>query len=204
METPPQSTTPAHGRITSTTTALLHDLRAPLHAVIGRLDLAADSHDSTSNDTADITRHLAAARVAADHLRRVIDGVTNDEPASLGTVLADAIAICMTIHPDVHITAPSPIPTGQFPDRVGAVRLVLNLLTNCAQHGVSPIDVTVASGDITFIDIDDAGDGVHPSQAGVGLTIAAALAHDLNVTLAPSPRGGWRLGPISPSLPHHA
>lgn len=172
--------------------------------MIGRLDLAADSYDSDNNDTAEITRHLAAARVAADHLSRVIDSVTNDEPASLGTVLADAIAICMTIHPDVHINAPSPIPTGQFPDRMSAVRLVLNLLTNSARHGVSPIDVTVASGDITVVDIDDAGDGVDPSPAGVGLTIAAALAHDLGLTLTSSPRGGWRLGPLSPSPPHHA
>ena len=188
------STTQGEQSIATNVTALLHDLRSPLHAVIGQLDLATDN-----KDVAIVERHLAAARMAADHLRRVIDHLTDTEPAPLDSVLTDATAMCRALYPHMEINLPSPIPVAYFLERVGAVRLILNLLTNCARHGTGPIDISVVGDDAMFIDIDDAGDGVHPSQSSIGLASAAALTQSLGLTLTPSPRGGWRLGHISPS-----
>lgn len=173
----------------TTASALLHDLRGPLHAVIGRLDLAVDGLDPTDVDTA---RHLAAARTAATHMAELISGHDGAEPASLTTIIADAVTIVEALHPDVVITEvgkPAEIVLG---DHLAAVRIFVNLMTNSSRHGSRILTITHVI-DPPAIDIDDTGPGAHTADIGDGLTLTLSIAADLGLTACPSPALGWRL-----------
>lgn len=182
---PPQHPTSAG----TTTSALLHDLRGPLHAVIGRLDLAAGGLDPTDVDTA---RHIAAARTAATHMAELISDHHGAEPASLATIIADAVTIVEALHPDVVITEIGEAAEIVLGDHLAAVRTFVNLMTNSARHGSRTLTITHVI-DPPAIDIDDTGPGAHTADIGDGLTLTLSIAADLGLTACPSPARGWRL-----------
>lgn len=182
---PPQHPTSAG----TTTAALLHDLRSPLHAVIARLDLAVGGLDPADTDTA---RHLAAARTAATHMAQLISNHDGAEPASLATIIANAIAIVDALHPDVVITEVGEPADIVLSDHLAAVRILVNLLTNSARHGSRAITITHMT-DPLAIDIDDTGPGAHTAHIGDGLTLTLSIAADLGLAARPSPARGWRL-----------
>ena len=173
----------------TTTSALLHDLRGPLHAVIGRLDLAAQGLDSTDVDTA---RHLTAARTAATHMAELISGHDGTEPANLTMIIADTVNIVEALHPDVVITEVGEPSDIILSDHLAAVRILVNLMTNSARHGSRTLTITHVI-DPPAIDINDAGPGAHTADIGDGLTLTLSIAADLGLTACPSPARGWRL-----------
>lgn len=182
---PPQHPTSAG----ATTSALLHDLRGPLHAVIGRLDLAMGGLSATDVDTA---RHIAAARTAATHMAELVSGHHGAEPASVAAIIADAVTIVDALHPDVVITEIGEAAEIVFGDHLAAVRMLVNLMTNSARHGSRTLTITHVI-DPPAIDIDDTGPGAHTADIGDGLTLTLSIAADLGLTARPSPAQGWRL-----------
>lgn len=145
--------------------------------------------DATDADTA---RHLAAARTAATHMAELVSGHHGAEPASLATIIADAVTIVDALHPDVVITEIGEAAEIVLGDHLAAVRTFVNLMTNSARHGSRILTITHVI-DPPAIDIDDTGPGAHTADIGDGLTLTLSIAADLGLTARPSPAQGWRL-----------
>lgn len=189
-----------------------HDLRNPLNAAKGNVDLAREALSETETtarerlDTAD--RSLArVAELVEDLAGALRAGTVEVDPESVdlgslarevwATLDADEATLDATDAPTVHA------------DRLAVKRLLENLLRNAVEHG--PPDVRVAVRPLSGgFCVDDDGPGVPSAEResvfAPGYTTAAdgsgfglmsvhqiALAHDWDVTPRESPSGGARV-----------
>lgn len=200
-----------------------HELRTPLMALQGELELAA-------NGTQAIDQHLFA-RVDAlcGRLGERIDDLVLLSTLDEGRPVASRpVALAALAREEAATAAPGADVSGErievSCDRVLVARAVRNLLGNARRHCVDRVAVTVeVVGSRVWLHVDDDGPGIDPAQheevfrrfsrldearssdgggAGLGLAIVASVAeaHQGGVAAGRSPLGGARL---SLWLPRH-
>jgi signal transduction histidine kinase len=186
-----------------------HDLRSPLAALRGRLDLAEETGDA---------EQFAACRRVVDRMERLTDDLlalaragdlaAERETVDLGTVAERAWATVEADDATLRVA-----PDRSLVAEPGALeRLLANLFANSVEHG-SPdhraVTVTVRATDDGFVVADD-GSGVPPDErdrvlesgyttdpdgTGLGLAIVREVveSHGWTVALAGSVDGGLRV-----------
>lgn len=158
-------------RVGEQTATITHDLRNPLGAVIGGLELLEELHDDPDADPEEIRQATTATRSALDHVmvlvRRVTRQARQDEDDAkrtlpLSRVVEDALALAR--HRVQHIPLTIEVP----PDLVltgrhtGLVQLLMNLVVNAAialERVPTPwIRIRAATvGDVVRVTVTDAG-----------------------------------------------
>lgn len=185
-------------------TNISHDLRTPLTAICGYLELM--EQEELSEDAA---RYLGYIRDRAQALTQLTEelfrysvvlstqGSLNPEPVSLNAALEEALAgyyAALTqrgIAPDIRIPEE---PVVRQLDRTALARVLGNLLSNALKYSGGDLAVTLSnSGDITFTNAAPDLDGVQvgrlfhrfftvesaQNSTGLGLSIAKALTEEM-------------------------
>lgn len=156
---------------------LAHDVRSPLTAVQGALELldedAALPPERRARLTAAALRQVARiARLASGLLDvgRVEDGVLKLDlrPVPVRDAAADAVGL--TPQADAVIDVPPELTVTADPDRLE--QMLVNLIGNAVRHGAAPICVSAAAvdGPATAITVRDHGPGVPPAAVGALFT----------------------------------
>jgi two-component system OmpR family sensor kinase len=159
---------------------IAHDLRAPLHALLGFIDLAAA--DTSEPEVARLLHHARHAGSELQHLVAELSGQP-DEPTAvdLHELVNGIVAMLRPVSGDHELMI-----TGE-PGSVVTVppravrRIVTNLITNALRHTPPRSKVTIAiHHDKPSITIDDDGDGpdaiaVGSSSGRLGLVIVREL-----------------------------
>ncbi len=188
---------------------IAHDLRAPLHALSGFLDLAIDD-----NTDPDIEGLLHAARRAATELDAQIatlDGAGDPETLTDLTDLAESIIELVrplaNDHPIVLLGGPGPV----VRTRIRALRrIVINLMTNALRHSAAGTTVTITvANDPPRISINDDGPGPAAILEGgtdgnrLGLIIVRELLERLegHLTVEAGEAKGSRVTVVLPAAP---
>ncbi len=193
-----------------------HELRTPLMALQGELELVAD-HGAAPDD-----EFVGRLRALAGRLGERIDDLvllsTLDEgrPAQVA-----AVALREVVAGEADLLAPPPVVAGDEGvtemDAALVARAVRNLLANARRHAAGTVTATVEEGDArVWLHVDDDGPGIPEADrpdvfrrfsrldearstdrggAGLGLAIVASVAeaHAGGVEVTESPLGGARL-----------
>jgi signal transduction histidine kinase len=196
-----------------------HELRTPVTALLGELDVCL----RRPRDADAYRAALTSARDEVDRLRRVVEALTALARLDAGeadahrqlTRAADLAHGVAAAWPHVAVTVRA---DPELDVHVDLVRLALsNLLRNAARHAPdAAVGLTVdRDGDLAVFTVDDAGPGLpdgdpealfdrftrgarsrvrDPDGLGLGLPIARQIArrHGGDCTLGPSPLGGAR------------
>jgi PAS domain S-box-containing protein len=185
-----------------------HDLRNPLSAAAGRLELAIERH----GDDEDLVAVREALEDANDRIDEMLEiarlgsAVSEPEPVGLADAaeaawrLVDEEAASLDVVGDVEVRG----------DRDRIERLLENLFRNAIEHGGADVSVRVgARPDGPGFFVEDDGPGIPESEretvfesgyttsdsgSGFGLAIVeeVATAHEWDVRLADSAAGGAR------------
>ena len=197
---------------------IVHDLRSPLHAVLGFIDLAREDNDDPA-----VAAHLERAAGSAQHLASLIGELSRlapDErrPTATGCqtveILDTVIAELRVFHGHGHQVSveigDGSGSDGSRDDRSGTVladphllrRVLTNLIGNALRHTPTGTTVTVVVGPATRTDggcrrtirIDDDGPGIGRNGPGLGLVLVGELVARMTgtFTIGDRPGGGTR------------
>lgn len=186
-------------------TNISHDLRTPLTAIYGYLDLLEQEKKSEKTE-----RYLCVIRDRVDLLTQLTEELFrysailsteskgNHEPVVINSILEESIASFYTalsewkIIPAIHIPEEKVIRTL---DRFALVRVFSNLLNNAIKYSDGDLDITLSkTGTITFTNMASGLDEVQVGKlfdrfytvetarksTGLGLTIAKTLMEQMN------------------------
>jgi signal transduction histidine kinase len=207
-------------QIRSVTDAVAHDLRSPVTAVRGNLELAL-----TGTGDGDLRGSVARALDDLDRLQRILDTSLdvaeaeagalrlNRQTVDIGTVLVEMEEIYRPVAEErglgLEVTAGEPVAVSIDVDLVR--RAIANLLDNAMEHlprGRRVVMSAVASGEGATLAVADDGPGFPPDIAqraferfvkghqsrgyGLGLALvrAAARAHGGEARILENPGGG--------------
>jgi PAS domain S-box-containing protein len=198
-------------RLEQFASAVSHDLRNPLNLADGRLALALDAVDESS----EAAEHLEEVDWALDRIDRLIDEVLTlardgQEPDDTGQVaLGDAVehAWSTTAEGEAELVVTADLGTVEA-ERDRLVRLLENLFRNAVEHAGADPRVSIGPTESGFYVADD-GPGIPPDErgrvfdsgyttardgTGFGLAIVRELAgaHGWTVRLEESEAGGAR------------
>lgn len=190
-------------------TNISHDLRTPLTAICGYLDLLEQEEKSTT-----IERYLEIIRNRADLLTELIEelfrySVINSgerlvvrEPIAINGILEESIAAFYTtlnkrgIVPNIKITQAKIV---RSLDRSSLIRVFSNLLNNAIKYSDGDLDITLTdSGEVIFantasrlneVQVGKLFDRFYTVEAarkstGLGLAIARTLIEQMNGTIS--------------------
>lgn len=190
-------------------TNISHDLRTPLTAICGYLDLLDQKEESEA-----VKEYLAIIRNRTEILAQLTEElfhysviVSNEgdmvkEPVTIGSILEESIAAFYTA-----LTERGIIPNIQMPvnkvirmlDRSALTRVFSNLLNNAIKYSDGDLDIILSeAGEITFINtasslnevqIGKLFDRFYTVEAarkstGLGLSIARTLVEQMNGTIS--------------------
>jgi len=192
-----------------------HELRTPLMALQGELELVASNAQPV--DDALLERLDSLCGRLGERIDDLVLLSTLDEARPIALAPIDLLAL---VREEAAVVAPTAEVNGTSVevslDRALVARAIRNLLANARRHAVDRVAVTVAEADgQVWLHVDDDGPGADPSQrdeifrrftrldeartadrggAGLGLAIVASVAeaHGGGVDLAVSPFGGAR------------
>jgi signal transduction histidine kinase len=193
-----------------------HELRTPLMALQGELELVAAK--ASPVDAALLERLDALCHRLGDRIDDLVLLSTLDEARPLVLAPTDLLTI---VRDEAAVAAPEATVSGDTSDvafdRSLVARAVRNLLVNARRHATAHVAATVeVVGDRVWLHVDDDGPGADPALgdeifrrftrldeargadrggSGLGLAIVAsvAAAHGGGVDLARSPQGGARI-----------
>jgi signal transduction histidine kinase len=201
-----------------------HELRTPLMALQGELELVRDHGAAVDGEL--LTRLDALGRRLGDRIDDLVLLSTLDEARPLALAPTDLLDV---VRDEAASVVPPATVVGDsvtvVVDRVLVARAVRNLLANARRHARADVAVTVTSdGTRVWVHVDDDGPGVDPAVradmfrrfarldearsvdrggAGLGLAIVASVAeaHDGGAEASDSPLGGARLSMWLPREP---
>lgn len=193
-----------------------HELRTPLMALQGELELVATKASPVDDEL--LERLDALCHRLGDRIDDLVLLSTLDEARPLALAPADLLTI---VRDEAAVVAPEAVVGGTAAtlsvDRELVARAARNLLANARRHATATVEATVEVADgRVWLHVDDDGPGADPALrteifrrftrldeartadrggAGLGLAIVAsvAAAHGGGVDLARSPLGGARL-----------
>ncbi len=190
-------------------TNISHDLRTPLTAICGYLDLLEQEDQSEA-----VKRYLEIIRNRTEILAQLTEelfrysvivsseGNAVKEPVAIGSILEESIAAFYTalnergIVPDIQMPQSKVIRTL---DRSALARVFSNLLNNAIKYSDGDLDITLSeTGEITFtntasglneVQIGKLFDRFYTVEAarkstGLGLAIARTLIEQMNGTIS--------------------
>ncbi len=190
-------------------TNISHDLRTPLTAICGYLDLLEQEEKSTT-----IERYLEIIRNRADLLTELIEELFRysviisgerlvvREPIAINGILEESIAAFYTtlnkrgIVPNIKITQAKIV---RSLDRSSLIRVFSNLLNNAIKYSDGDLDITLTdSGEVIFantasrlneVQVGKLFDRFYTVEAarkstGLGLAIARTLIEQMNGTIS--------------------
>ena len=190
-------------------TNISHDLRTPLTAICGYLDLLEQEEKSTT-----IERYIEIIRNRADLLTELIEELFRysviisgerlvvREPIAINGILEESIAAFYTtlnkrgIVPNIKITQAKIV---RSLDRSSLIRVFSNLLNNAIKYSDGDLDITLTdSGEVIFantasrlneVQVGKLFDRFYTVEAarkstGVGLAIARTLIEQMNGTIS--------------------
>ncbi len=190
-------------------TNISHDLRTPLTAICGYLDLLEQEEKSTT-----IERYLEIIRNRADLLTKLIEELFRysviisgerlvvREPIAINGILEESIAAFYTtlnkrgIVPNIKITQAKIV---RSLDRSSLIRVFSNLLNNAIKYSDGDLDITLTdSGEVIFantasrlneVQVGKLFDRFYTVEAarkstGLGLAIARTLIEQMNGTIS--------------------
>lgn len=190
-------------------TNIAHDLRTPLTAICGYLDLLEQEEKSEA-----VTRYMKIIRNRAEMLTQlteelfcysVIISSKNDtvrEPVVINGILEESIAAFYTALSERNITPNIRMPQDKIIrtlDRSALARVFSNLLNNAIKYSDGDLDITLSeTGEITFantasglneVQVGKLFDRFYTVEAarkstGLGLTIARTLMEQMNGTIS--------------------
>lgn len=186
-------------------TNISHDLRTPLTAICGYLDLLEQEDQSEA-----VKRYLEIIRNRTEILAQLTEelfrysvivsseGNAVKEPVAIGSVLEESIAAFYTALNERGIVPTIQMPGGKVIrtlDRSALVRVFSNLLSNAIKYSDGDLDITLSeTGEITFtntasglneVQIGKLFDRFYTVEAarkstGLGLAIARTLIEQMN------------------------
>lgn len=186
-------------------TNISHDLRTPLTAICGYLDLLEQEDQSEA-----VKRYLEIIRNRTEILAQLTEelfrysvivsseGNAVKEPVAIGSVLEESIAAFYTALNERGIVPAIQMPRGKVIrtlDRSALVRVFSNLLSNAIKYSDGDLDITLSeTGEITFtntasglneVQIGKLFDRFYTVEAarkstGLGLAIARTLIEQMN------------------------
>jgi signal transduction histidine kinase len=189
---------------------IVHDLRSPLHAVLGFIDLARqDNHDP------DVAAHLDRAAASAQHLASLIAELSrvDDEvhhptivECGVGELLRSVTAESRVVHGDGHAIT---VDVDEMADTVTADphllrRVLTNLVANALRHTPPGAHIVISVGEIARADgacrrtitVGDDGPGFDPTEptGRLGLLLVGELVARMDgvFTIDARPGGGTR------------
>ena len=190
-------------------TNITHDLRTPLTAICGYLDLLEQEEKSTT-----IERYIEIIRNRADLLTELIEELFRysviisgerlvvREPIAINGILEESIAAFYTtlnkrgIVPNIKITQAKIV---RSLDRSSLIRVFSNLLNNAIKYSDGDLDITLTdSGEVIFantasrlneVQVGKLFDRFYTVEAarkstGLGLAIARTLIEQMNGTIS--------------------
>lgn len=190
-------------------TNISHDLRTPLTAICGYLDLLEQEEKSTT-----IERYIEIIRNRADLLTELIEELFRysviisgerlvvSEPIAINGILEESIAAFYTtlnkrgIVPNIKITQAKIV---RSLDRSSLIRVFSNLLNNAIKYSDGDLDITLTdSGEVIFantaprlneVQVGKLFDRFYTVEAarkstGLGLAIARTLIEQMNGTIS--------------------
>lgn len=190
-------------------TNISHDLRTPLTAICGYLDLLEqeDKSEAAKQYLSVIRNRTEIMAQLTEELFRysiIISSGENalKEPVAIGSILEESIAACYTALNERHI-----VPNIQMPqskvirtlDRSALARVFSNLLHNAVKYSDGDLDIIVSeAGEITFtntaselneVQVGKLFDRFYTVEAarkstGLGLAIARTLIEQMNGTIS--------------------
>jgi signal transduction histidine kinase len=200
-----------------------HELRSPLTAIRGQIEVLARDPDP---DAADVRRVEAATLSELARVERLVEELLSLARLDEGVGPARRELDAATFLRETTAAAPGGAEIGTLaagrvdadPEMIG--RVVRNLVENARRHAGADGTVRVssaASGDMLRVEVDDDGPGIPPAErervfdrfhrsdagrargsggAGLGLAIVRAIveAHGGRVRATESPLGGARVG----------
>jgi signal transduction histidine kinase len=201
-----------------------HELRTPLMALQGELELVRDHGAAVDGEL--LTRLDALGRRLGDRIDDLVLLSTLDEARPLALAPTDLLDV---VRDEAASVVPPATVVGDsvtvVVDRVLVARAVRNLLANARRHARADVAATVTSdGTRVWVHVDDDGPGVDPAAradmfrrfarldearsvdrggAGLGLAIVASVAeaHNGGAEASDSPLGGARLSMWLPREP---
>ncbi len=190
-------------------TNISHDLRTPLTAICGYLDLLEQEDKSEA-----VKRYLEIIRNRTEILAQLTEelfrysvivsseGNAVKEPVAIGSVLEESIAAFYTALNERGIVPKIEMPQGKVIrtlDRSALARVFSNLLNNAMKYSDGDLDITLSeTGEITFtntasdlneVQIGKLFDRFYTVEAarkstGLGLAIARTLIEQMNGTIS--------------------
>lgn len=190
-------------------TNISHDLRTPLTAIYGYLDLLEQEEKSKT-----VNRYIAVIRNRTEMFRQLTEELfrysvilaseedLNLEPVVLNNVLEESISSFYTILKEKKISPKITIPQEKVIrnlDRSALSRILANLLNNAVKYSDGDLEITLSeNGEIHFrnhasnlteIEIGKLFDRFYTvnnarNSTGLGLSISKALAEKMNGTIS--------------------
>lgn len=190
-------------------TNIAHDLRTPLTAISGYLELL---EEEEMNEAAE--RYLQIIQNRAGHLAQLMEELfrysvllsgeqeLTAEPVVVNSVLEESIAACYSLLVERGITPVIKIPQKKVVrmlDRFALARVFANLLHNAVKYSGGDLEITLSeTGELTFT---NTAPGLNPVQAGklfdrfytveaagqstgLGLAIARTLVGQMNGSIS--------------------
>lgn len=190
-------------------TNIAHDLRTPLTAICGYLDLLEQEEKSEA-----VTRYMEIIRNRTEMLTQLTEELfhysviisnrsdTVREPVVINGILEESIAAFYTALSERNITPNIRMPQDKIIrtlDRSALARVFSNLLNNAIKYSDGDLDITLSeTGEITFantasglneVQVGKLFDRFYTVEAarkstGLGLTIARTLMEQMNGTIS--------------------
>ena len=173
-------------------TNISHDLRTPLTAICGYLDLLDKEEKSET-----VTRYLTEELFRYSVFTTVAEGTSN-EPVILNRLLEDSLSALYALLKQNHITPEVTIPEKRISrmlNRNALCRVFENIISNAAKYSKGDLAITLdENGVITFSnyapDLDEISTGrlfdrfytvetASANSTGLGLSIARALTEQM-------------------------
>ncbi len=179
------------------TPALAHELRSPLAAVVGTIDVLVDAWDSLERE--ELVELLGIARSEAAHLMQLVEHARRGSDERGPVVLADVARRALERFPDVeartYVRFDRRVVAWSDHNRVD--QIVTNLFQNIERYAPEgDVELTVHdSGSVVELLCRDSGPGIPPEQADsifsersggsgrglhVGLALSRRIAQDLD------------------------